>query len=81
MIGILSILPRTGYCQGIPKHMFKFDRFEYFWPQFAHIGEQPVLNKELFYKGVDVDDEKPFGYQPRYMEYRCNVDRVHGELS
>lgn len=80
VIGILSITPRTGYCQGVPKHFFKFDRFDFFWPQFAHIGEQPVLNKELYLKNVYVDDNKTFGYQPRYMEYRVNNDRVHGDF-
>ena len=39
VIVILSVLPRTGYFQGIPKIFSKFDRFDYFWPDFAHIGE------------------------------------------
>lgn len=80
VISIMSIIPRTGYSQGLPKIFSKFDRFEYYWPQFAHIGEQPVFNKELYLKNSTSDDEATFGYQPRYMEYRCNVDRIHGDF-
>ena len=83
VIGILSITPRTAYLQGIPKVFTKFDRFEYFWPQFAHIGEQPVKYKEIYAmfdtQGVE-DGEQTFGYQPRYMEYRMNNDRVSGDF-
>lgn len=83
VIGILSITPRTAYLQGIPKLFTKFDRFEYFWPQFAHIGEQPVKYKEIYamfdVEGLE-DGEKTFGYQPRYMEYRMNNDRVSGDF-
>ena len=48
IIGIVSVMPKTAYQQGIPKHFSKFDKFDYFWPEFQHIGEQEVmLIKEL----------------------------------
>jgi hypothetical protein len=40
-----------------------------YWPAFAHLGEQAVLNKEIYYNG-DSDDDKVFGYQERHAEYR-----------
>ena len=46
----MTVMPKTAYQQGIPKHFTKFDKFEYFWPSFANIGEQPILNKELYVK-------------------------------
>ena len=79
VIGILSVLPRTGYFQGIPKIFSKFDRFDYFWPDFAHIGEQPVTKGEL-YAVQETVDEQVFGYQPRYSEYRYKSDVVRGDF-
>lgn len=81
IIGIMSVLPRTGYFQGIPKHFSKFDRLDYYWQEFANIGEQEILNKELY---NDVDDgmnEEIFGYIPRYSEYKNNLNRVSGDFA
>lgn len=79
IIGIMSIMPLPAYQQGIPKHFLKItDPFEYYWPEFAHIGEQPVLNKEI-YVGLD-DNDAEFGYVPRYAEYKYIPSSVHGEF-
>lgn len=92
IIDILCILPRSSYQQGIERHWTTFDRYEFYWPQFAHLQEQPVYMKELFvnYKNighnVDLPDENPvsnddvFGYQARYMEYRTKYSRVAGSF-
>lgn len=80
IIGIMSIMPKSAYDQGIAKHWFKFDKFDYFWKSFANIGEQPVLNKELFVTGDPVNDEDTFGYVPRYAEYKYIPSTVHGEF-
>ena len=77
IIGLISIMPKTAYQQGIDKHWFKFDRFDYFWSQFANIGEQPILNKEL-YVADDGEGDNIFGYTPRYAEYKYINDSVHG---
>ena len=79
IMGIMSILPRTAYYQGIPKIFTKFDRFDYFFPDFAHLSEQEVKNKELFLAADDLNDET-FGYQERYAEYRYAFDTVHGDF-
>lgn len=81
IIGIMSVLPRTAYQQGLHRHFSKFDKFDYFWPEFANLGEQEILNKELFHDyttGTAKDD--PFGYQSRYAEYKFNQDSVHGDF-
>lgn len=79
IIGIMSVMPKTAYQQGIQKHWLKQDRLEYFIPQFAHIGEQPVENRELYaFQGTDGDDT--FGYVPRYAEYKFENNRVAGDF-
>ena len=79
IIGIMSIMPKTAYFQGLPRHFFKFDKFDYYWPEFAHIGEQAIFNKELWIEGDGTDDDV-FGYTPRYAEYKHMLSTVHGEF-
>jgi hypothetical protein len=79
IIGIMSVLPKTAYQNGIPKHFSKFDKFDYFWPSFAHLGEQPIDNKEIFYSNDSLNDDV-FGYTPRYAEYKYMNSSVHGEF-
>lgn len=80
IIGIMSILPKTAYQQGIPKHFLKInDPFELYWPQFAHIGEQPVYNREVYAFQGD-NGGNVFGYVPRYAEYKFEQNRVAGQL-
>ena len=81
IIGIMSVMPKTAYQQGIPRHFSKFDKFDYFWPEFEHIGEQPILNKELMLSKINpAKDNETFGYIPRYSEYKFNSSTVHGDL-
>jgi len=80
IIGLLSVLPRTSYQQGIPRHFLKSDRFDYFFPEFAQIGEQPVLSAELYTNWGNLDVTKIFGYQSRYAEYKFNPNTVHGDF-
>ena len=82
IIGIMSVLPRTSYQNGLPRHLQKFDKFDYFWPDLANIGEQEVRFSELYYDFEDTTDNKEtFGYQPRYAEYRFAPDTVHGDFT
>lgn len=78
IIGIMSVMPVTAYFNGLPKHMLKFDNLEYYWPAFAHIGEQEVKNVELFVGAANPDGT--FGYVPRYAEYRYMPSRVCGDF-
>lgn len=77
IIGIMSVLPKPAYQQGIEKNFFKTDFMDYPWPEFANIGEQPVKNKEI-YAFANADTEETFGYVPRYSEYKYAKNRVAG---
>lgn len=82
IIGIMSVRPASAYSQGIPKLFSKFDKFDYFYPQFANIGEQEIKYKEL-YQGADQtieQGEEVFGYTPRYTEYRFQNSTIHGDF-
>lgn len=80
IMGIMSIMPKTAYQQGIPKHFLKTtDPFEFYWPSFAHIGEQEVLNKEVYAFQGSTGSEV-FGYVPRYAEYKFQNNRVAGDF-
>ena len=80
ILGIMSIMPKSAYQQGVPKMFLKFDKFDYYWPEFAHIGEQPVLNQEVYFDGDDGLNDNVFGYVPRYSEYKYINDSVHGDF-
>lgn len=77
IIGIMSVMPKTAYQQGVPKHWKKLDKFDYYWPSFANIGEQPIYNEELYHQNNPTDAEV-FGYTPRYAEYKYIPSTVHG---
>jgi hypothetical protein len=77
IIGIMSVMPKTAYQQGVPKHWKKLDKFDYYWPSFANIGEQPIYNEELYHQN-NSDDAEVFGYTPRYAEYKYIPSTVHG---
>lgn len=80
IIGIMSVMPMSSYYHGVPRHFSKFDKFDYYWPSFAHIGEQAVYRRELFSDGSEANDEAVFGYNPRYSEYKYAPSTVHGDF-
>lgn len=84
IIGIMSVMPRTGYQQGIHKSWTRFDRFDYFWTEFANIGEQEVKSKEVYYNPLQDATanalEDTFGYQSRYADYKTVPSSTHGRF-
>lgn len=80
VIGVLRILPRTVYGNGIPRSMTRFDKFDYYWRDFANLGEQEIKNKELFFDTGQTagTGEGTFGYQSRYSEYKYAPSTIHG---
>jgi len=78
IIGIMSVMPKTAYQQGIPRTFLKTDSLDYFWPTFANIGEQEVAKQELY--AYTANKEETFGYVPRYAEYKYMPSRVAGEF-
>lgn len=78
IIGIFSIVPEVCYSQGIDRQFLHNSRFDFYFPEFANLGEQPVYNAEIYAdsaKGTDA-----FGYNPRYQEYRTSNNMVTGDL-
>jgi hypothetical protein len=64
------------YSQGINRMWSRKTRFDFYWPAFAHLGEQAVLNKEIYYNG-DADDDKVFGYWTCHQERHRSGEDEH----
>lgn len=79
IIGVMVARYDHTYQQGIERHWSRKTRFDYYWPVFANIGEQAVLNKEIFAQG-SVKDDEVFGYQEAWSDYRYKPNRVTGEM-
>lgn len=81
LIGILSIIPEPVYYQGINRSFSRKQRDEYYWPSFAHLGEQPIMKSELYVANNSSDNSTSlFGYAPRYAEYKYSPNEIHGLL-
>jgi hypothetical protein len=78
IIGILSVRADLTYQQGLNRMWSRKTRVDYYWPALSHIGEQAVLQKEIFANGVPAEDDKVFGYQERYAEYRYKPSIITG---
>ena len=77
LLGFASVRADLTYSQGVPRMWSRQTRYDYFWPALQNIGEQAVLNKELFYQNTSADDDV-FGYQERYAEYRYKPSQITG---
>lgn len=81
LISVIFMRPRTAYQEGIPRLFTKrFDKLDWAWPSFAHLGEQEISQSELFFTGAAAADDTTFGYQARYAEYKYIPSTVHGEF-
>jgi len=79
IVGILSVMPKPAYQQGIPKNYLKTDPLDFYWPSFANIGEQEIKLDEI-YAYQPLGDQTTFGYIPRYAEYKYAANRVAGDF-
>lgn len=79
IIGVMVARYDHTYQQGLDRMWSRKDRFDYYWPVFANIGEQAVKNKEIYAQGNSQDDEV-FGYQEAWADYRYKPNRVTGEM-
>lgn len=79
IIGLMVARYDHSYQQGLERFWSRKDRFDYYWPVFANLGEMSVKNKEIFAQGSDKDDEV-FGYQEAWADYRYKPSRVTGEM-
>lgn len=79
VIGVMVARYDHTYQQGLERFWSRRDRFDYYWPVFANIGEQAVKNREIYAQGTSADDEV-FGYQEAWADYRYKPNRVSGEM-
>ena len=79
ILGLMNVRADLTYQQGIPRMFSRRTRFDFYWPVLAHLGEQAILNKEIYAQGTSADDDV-FGYQERYAEYRYFPSQITGEL-
>lgn len=79
VIGVMVARYDHTYQQGLERMWSRKDRFDYFWPVFANLGEQAIKNREIYAQGNAQDDEV-FGYQEAWADYRYKPNRVSGEM-
>ncbi|WNK13128.1 MAG: major capsid protein [Microvirus sp.] len=77
VIGLVNVRADLTYQQGLRKLWSRNTRYDFYFPVFAMLGEQAVLNKEIYCDG-SVNDNNVFGYQERWGEYRYNPSQITG---
>lgn len=75
VIGMVNIRADLTYQQGVNRMWNRQTRYDFYWPVFSHLGEQAVLNKEIYARGT-AQDEEVFGYQERWAEYRFKPSQI-----
>lgn len=78
LIGLVSVRADLTYQQGLNRMFSRLTRYDFYWPALAHLGEQAVLNKEIYTSGDLAIDDTVFGYQERYAEYRYKPSMITG---
>lgn len=80
LMGLASVRADLTYQQGLSRMFSRRTRYDFYFPAFSHLGEQAVLNKEIYLSGNSVDDEAVFGYQERWAEYRYKPSIITGKF-
>lgn len=85
ILGIATVMPRPLYTQSVSRYIFKRDKFDLFYPEFQHIGEQEIPINEIFFNPSSYESGEPhsdntYGYQQRYGEYKFMRSGVHGSF-
>ena len=77
ILGLVSVRADLTYQQGLRKMWSRSTRYDFYFPAFAHLGEQAILNREIYCDG-SANDANVFGYQERWAEYRFNPSQISG---
>jgi len=77
VIGVISVRADLTYQQGLRRHWSRTTRYDYYFPAFAMLGEQAILNEEIYVTGT-ATDQNVFGYQERWAEYRYMPSEITG---
>nr|QJB20720.1 MAG: major capsid protein [Microvirus sp.] len=79
IVGLISVRADLNYQQGLNRMWSRRTRYDFYWPALSHLGEQAVLNKEIYAQGTSADNDV-FGYQERYAEYRYKPSIITGQM-
>lgn len=79
VIGLACARADITYQQGLNKMWSRSTRYDFYWPKLAELGEQTILNREIYLQGTSADADV-FGYQERYAEYRYKPSEIHGKF-
>ena len=79
IIGMANVFADLTYQQGMNRMWKRRDRWDFYWPALAHLGEQAILNEEIYTQGTSADTDV-FGYQERYAEYRYKPSQITGKM-
>ena len=80
VIGLACARADLTYQQGLNRMWSRSTRYDFFWPKLQELGEQTILNKEIYLAGAGGTDTSVFGYQERYAEYRYKPSEIHGKF-
>lgn len=80
IIGLMSIMPRTGYQQGIDRQWLRRSRYDFYSPEFANLSEQAVERAEIYATAVGSENRTVFGFQGRYDELRTKRNMICGKM-
>lgn len=80
VLGVMCVRYDHSYQQGIDRKWSRKTKFDYYWPVFAHLGEQAILRKEIYATGDPEKDNEVFAYQEAWWEYRYSNDKITGEM-
>lgn len=80
VLGLACARADLTYQQGLDKIWQRTTRYDFFWPKLQELGEQAVLNSEIYMAGAGGTDTAVFGYQERYAEYRFKPSQIHGQF-
>lgn len=78
IMGLMSIMPKPAYCQGINRQWLRRSKYDFYFPEFMHLSEQAIENAELYVTAVEEDNVDIFGYQGRYDEMRYKPNLIAG---
>lgn len=78
IIGLLSVMPRSAYSQGIDRQWLRRTRYDFYFPEFANLSEQAIEQVEIYADSSEVENKKIFGYQGRYDEMRFKRSMICG---
>lgn len=80
LLGLVNVRADLNYQQGLPRHFSRSTRYDFYWPEFAQLGEQEIFNKEIYSDPAAGTDDDTFGYQERFAEYRYKPSMITGKM-